>query len=739
MPSPRRQDSEKQNHSFNEFGGVNTQASRESIQDNEFAWLENVMPIGHGHMLVLPGPSAVLASIASGTCFYMTSANITNVDYMFMFSTDGSAYQVNLTSNAVVKFANIGTFSGSGTQACQWKNERLLIIDAKGYYSWNTTTLQNLNGTVLSITLTAYGQGFTSVPTVTLGGPGTGAAATAIVGLGAATIGAGGTGYYVGDVLSVVGGTVNTAAQVSVTAITTGGVVSGITLKTPGDYTVPPVASPVTCTGGFGTGFTLTPTWSVVTINVTAGGLGYTTAPTVTISGGVGGSNNVQHAAVASSGSNYTIGDVLTVVGGTSTTAAQLTVSAVNYIGNGVTAGGIVVSTPGSYTVLPTNPVSVTGGTGTLATFNLTWQNNTNASATAYVSVVPSGGTSIASYSGRVWVASARTVVFSAPNTYLDFSTVNAGGSFIITDETLHSNINQLSTANNFLYITGDTSINVVGDVRVVTGITVFSNTNVSASIGSTFPASVVPYYRAVWFANRYGVYALYGSTTQKASDALDGLFPFIDLSEVISAGQFIVNNVLCLSFLVEYDDPVNGPRALLLVYANKKWFFSSQGDQISLIANSPPLGVPTLYGTDGIRLYKLFSNTTAEVSHTIKSKLWDLGDPLRVKQVLKFGIETVIGAVVTPSVGISIDTENNSADASTVVGNITIWTSNNVNKTTWTTDSGTVATWFASGYAFNKFDISTYGYYIGFTVTSMTPQIDYNAFHLQYEMRASW
>lgn len=71
--------------------------------------------------------------------------------------------------------------------------------------------------------------------------------------------------------------------------------------------------------------------------------------------------------AIAGGGTGYTDGDVLTVVGGTGT-AATLTVQE--------TAGvvdSVVITTAGDYSVLPTNPVSVTGGTGNDdATFNLT-------------------------------------------------------------------------------------------------------------------------------------------------------------------------------------------------------------------------------------------------------------------------------------------------------------------------------------------------------------------------------
>ena len=83
----------------------------------------------------------------------------------------------------------------------------------------------------------------------------------------------------------------------------------------------------------------------------------------------IGAANPYQatNATVVAAGSGYLVNDVLTVTGGTGT-ATQLTVRSIGGSGEII---GVSVTTPGSYTVLPTNPVSHSGGTGTLATFDL--------------------------------------------------------------------------------------------------------------------------------------------------------------------------------------------------------------------------------------------------------------------------------------------------------------------------------------------------------------------------------
>ena len=85
---------------------------------------------------------------------------------------------------------------------------------------------------------------------------------------------------------------------------------------------------------------------------------------------GAGHYRAIAQVAIVAGGAGYTALDDLTVVGGTGS-ALHLRVETV--------AAGVItaisVTTSGDYSVYPTNPVSVTGGTGTGATFNLTFAN----------------------------------------------------------------------------------------------------------------------------------------------------------------------------------------------------------------------------------------------------------------------------------------------------------------------------------------------------------------------------
>jgi len=113
------------------------------------------------------------------------------------------------------------------------------------------------------------------------------------------------------------------------------------------------------------------------------GGGGYLTTPTITIappttSGGVTATANAYvglwGASLANAGSGYTLNDIITFVGGVVyNDITQYQVTSVNGTGAILTTS-IYSGHYGSYWTPPTGTVSVTGGTGTGATFNnLTW------------------------------------------------------------------------------------------------------------------------------------------------------------------------------------------------------------------------------------------------------------------------------------------------------------------------------------------------------------------------------
>ena len=211
-----------------------------------------------------------------------------------------------------------------------------------------------------------------------------------------ATVSAAGTGYNIGDLVtdSSGTGTANTRAQFRVATVSSGppGPVATVTVAMGGSYSANPT-NPVATTADTGPGdnnLTLNLTlatngWSInrrtkegLSAVAAITGTGYTVGDDLTVVGGVEVATSAVFnvdtlttgavsATIATGGGGstaYTVGDTVTLVGGTFVTAATFNVDTV---GGGGDITAVTVVQNGDYSVFPGNPVTVSGGTGTPA------------------------------------------------------------------------------------------------------------------------------------------------------------------------------------------------------------------------------------------------------------------------------------------------------------------------------------------------------------------------------------
>jgi hypothetical protein len=721
------------------FKGLNTKANRTAIDTEEFAWIENAMPIGSGNIKITPAQTTVKdsgnAAVSFGnTVTFLTSSNLGLSDYILAFEDNGRAEYFKIDSATKGNVAVAGTFSNSGVTTAQYKNERIIIGDPnKGLSSWDGNSVVNI-GSVGIIGITNPGSGYLSAPSVTISAPNdaNGVQATAICtittgagGLASINVTAGGTGYTAVPGVVIGAPNVEGGQQAQAVATISGGLVVAVSITVAGSgYTSVPSVS---FSSGAAAATAVLTTGQVNTVTLTNAGTGYTSQPTVTISAPPSGTT----ATAIASYNTFATGtlSVLVTNGGTGYGASgSFSVSFAGGAGGSGAAGKAIVSGGAVISVIMTNP-----GSGYTSAPTVSFSSGSGTGATGTVVLNSDTIVDVATFSGRVWVAAGRTVYYSAAGSYSDFTSVSAG-SFTITDSTLHGNIQALLSANNFLYIYGDDSINVFSDLRVSSaGLTLFTNTNVSASVGSKRSFAIFPYFRSVLFMNDYGMYALVGSTTSKISDQLDGIFPYIDFTKPVTGGQVLLNSILCAAFSFTYNDPLSSPRQIQCIFFDKKWFVTSQGS-ITYMTSVPVGGLITMYGVTGTALYKMYSSTTAAINSTIRTALMPMGDPIRTKQALKFGIEATLtqGAVLT----VTVDSESGSSPAYTL-NNAVTWVNNYGSTLTWLNNSSATIGWLtASGYALYKSDAQQYGKYLGLTMTSSDPAFVYNTFEFEHELR---
>lgn len=342
-------------------------------------------------------------------------------------------------------------------------------------------------------------------------------------------------------------------------------------------------------------------------IQVTAGGTGYTSGATVGFSGGSG------------SGATATA----TVVDGI-VTAIVLTDAGTGYL-------------PSDTITVTITPVS--GGSGATAT------------AHVWPTLTPNP-TTIAVFSGRVWLAQTNVLTYTGTGAtyggigYDDFLTADASGTTTIQDTDLVHRITALRALNNYLFIFGDASVKQIGNISLNNAGTAtnFTITTLSSDQGTIYPDSIASYNRLVLFANTVGVFAVFGSSVEKISDDMDGIFRLIDFTQLPCAAVNDINNIHCYLLLVKYEDP-SGTRSLILAFMNKKWFVISQGNGLKFIVTGIVDSVYNTFGTSTSDITPLLADPTAEVAIKLQTSLTSHGAPFMAKRSYRYAVAQTVGA----------------------------------------------------------------------------------------------
>ena len=280
---------------FDTFSGINTDASRPGIKDEEMYWCDGFMPLGKNNLRVLPGVGASIyndTNPASKVVWY-NFGNIGSTPYMIVLLSDGSLVAVNTITTIASFIGGPGTITNpnvSSIDMTQWGSQYIVIISTQsnGLFIWDGTTLFLGGGLGPDVTILDDGLDYTSPPTITAyGGSGTGATFLATVQGGAVnsiTVTNPGTGFSSldGVVLAFSGGGNPNSSAIGVATVS-GGSVTGVSMLVDGTgYTS---TTSISFIGGGGSGATAVPnpvpTSAITGVSVTAGGVGYTSAPAV--------------------------------------------------------------------------------------------------------------------------------------------------------------------------------------------------------------------------------------------------------------------------------------------------------------------------------------------------------------------------------------------------------------------------------------------------------------------------
>lgn len=155
---------DQETQQLRDFKGANLTDTRTSIEDTEWAFLENAIPIGKGNMKLVPGSGTILATVSSGITslwgFVLTvGANTSSV--LLSVNNDGSMNQIQIptggntvATNTVI--APAGTVDVTARLTPFKASSALIISPTKGYFAWDGLTFGTVSTTVLGTDIATF-------------------------------------------------------------------------------------------------------------------------------------------------------------------------------------------------------------------------------------------------------------------------------------------------------------------------------------------------------------------------------------------------------------------------------------------------------------------------------------------------------------------------------------------------------------------------------------------------------
>jgi hypothetical protein len=298
-------------------------------------------------------------------------------------------------------------------------------------------------------------------------------------------------------------------------------------------------------------------------------------------------------------------------------------------------------------------------------------------------------------FGGRLWGAFANTIQFTDTNTYNSLS--GSAGAFVITEFECSKGILGLIPFNGQLYIWGPNYNQVLGNLSVVGSPPVlqFAKYTLQAQIGINNKWSVVAVGQSLFFTNAYGAWQLQGAVPNKISTPVDGIITQAGAGSTFAGGLVQIYGEPCLMWNLIYSGNPNVSTAntQLGMTTNQQWFRTVFGP-ITFIASDNYLDLPTMWATDGTKIWQMFASTSTNVTSYFQTKIFNMGSTILYKVLQKFGFTVLIVSPVALTMQ-AVDIQGNvifsqNPNFSTIIS----WINNFNQLITWINNSSAVVTW---------------------------------------------
>ena len=237
-------------------------------------------------------------------------------------------------------------------------------------------------------------------------------------------------------------------------------------------------------------------------------------------------------------------------------------------------------------------------------------------------------------YQSRLWVAGKDVISFSAPANGADFATNDGGGSFGYFGNKLTYSFNDLAASAGYLYVFGDSSIDLIANVQLSGKgtpedpfVTNLNYQNIDPQVGQRFPRQVGRIGRYMQMFNGAGVFECRGGEAREIGARVTNITMTLDTSDYLPtmcpATIFGFRVLLCNGRFKDLDGV---SRSLLLMWHptgnNEFWSVASQNLELTHIGAYEQDSKITPYGTDGTSLYQLFAQPDPALKKILQTKL---------------------------------------------------------------------------------------------------------------------
>ena len=651
------------------FSGLNTEASRYGIQDEQCNIMDGFFPIGPSNARVIPdNGDAIFSTSPSNPIMVAYGANIQHQPFIIAFLADGSIWAIQTVTLSAREIAGPGTIDGASQLSVgitQWGDQYIIIVanQPSGYWIWDGATFYGPN----SVLPGPAGPGPIATISVVAGGSGYNLFDEGIVSGGISD----GT-YYVSNIETITDSTLFigsiTGTMLSVDQFVGGLPITVGMLLTPGPGAGGAITPGTAIVNGAGGSWTVNNSQTVATEGISGSTVGVVTGVAVLTPGTLYTDETLETITTTGSGTGLTVAvtaDGATLFSGIQGTTAQTYQNRV-WVLFGAT---VFFTAPGSVT-----DFSTTDGGGSFTS-------NDSFLRFSYLSAFQTNGylyliadSSISYLANPQTSGSPPTTTFSLQN--LD---PEVGSPFPNATDVFGSNI-MLANIWGAHIASGGRAAKVSSELDGVYN-------SVPAGFGSFIPSSA----KAIVFGKRVWVL----------------LIPVIDQY----TGQQVNK---------------------MFMWTGKVWCSTQQTANVQYILSLELASTLYPFGSDGVSIYPLFTTPTYNLTKVLRSKFWAApGGIFTVKAVMRLSVVAIIyNAVNQPTVTVCIDSEQGSYCVGVPLSSPTlIWYTDNTAPPTpgavvlpWVNNLGQPLIWVGNGTQYSvsrPTAVAMNGVIIGMTLTT--------------------